>query len=150
MIKEEKIEHNPLTPSIIAQIQEYVSNETPIDLLLLYGSRAEERETPLSDIDFAYYSSSPLSFDKEADILFELGRIVGTHEVDLSAMGTLPLKSRYLILYEGKLIYCRDKILYYDLKEEMTNLYLDFKYYDDIYLKTQAQILQEAYGKRKD
>ncbi|RKX75266.1 MAG: nucleotidyltransferase domain-containing protein [Spirochaetes bacterium] len=146
MIKEKIIQGNPLTDMNLKKLIRYLEKKERIDFLILFGSYSQGQSTGLSDIDFAYYASEELSFEEESEILYEMGRILNTHEIDLVNLKKIPLKSRYIILYEGKLIFCRNEELFYDVKERVTNMYLDYKYYDDIYLSTQEQILQDEYG----
>ena len=146
MIKEKIIQGNPLTDMNLKKLIRYLEKKERIDFLILFGSYSQGQSTGLSDIDFAYYASEEPSFEEESEILYEMGRILNTHEIDLVNLKKIPLKSRYIILYEGKLIFCRNEELFYDVKERVTNMYLDYKYYDDIYLSTQEQILQDEYG----
>ena len=100
------------------------------DLLAFYlfGSYLTPFFTSLSDLDFALLPlpGVVLSWKKEAEILSECSRIVGSEDVGLVNLRTTPLVLAIKVLQEGKLLFCRNGELLADFVERTIKLYGDW------------------------
>ncbi len=112
--------------ALIRALAAVFQSEPRILCAFLFGSRATGAATPLSDIDLAYRSAPALRMDEEADLLYRLGSAAGTFEIDLVALGRLPLHSRLEILESGRLVYARAAEILPDLLERTRHEYFDF------------------------
>lgn len=112
-------------------------------LAYLFGSQANGRKGPLSDIDIAVYFDQMLGpderFDLRLEVLGELVDLFKTDDIDLVVLNDAPPLLAHRILKEGLLIFSdNDKIrLEYEVKAVLK--YLDWKPYLEKYTK-------EAFG----
>ncbi len=113
----------------------------------LFGSRATGSETPLSDIDLAYHSTSPLGLQEEADLLYQLGSAVGTFEIDLVGLTAMPLRSRLEVLESGRLVYTRAPEAVPDLLERTRHEYFDFLPFEREYHREFLSNLRQGGGR---
>ena len=101
-----------------------------VKFVFLYGSYAEKKQNKFSDIDFAVY------YDGESKERFNfrlslLGKV--PDNFDIQVFQDLPLFVRMGIL-KGKLIYCINEELVYEIANDTIKRFEDFKgyYYDYI------------------
>lgn len=101
-----------------------------VKFVFLYGSYAENRQNKFSDIDFAVY------YDGESKERFKfrlslLGKV--PDNFDIHVFQDLPLFVRMGVL-KGKLIYCINEELVYEIANDTIKRFEDFKgyYYDYI------------------
>ncbi|MBS1253289.1 MAG: hypothetical protein MAG451_02338 [Anaerolineales bacterium] len=86
----------------------------PVVLAYLYGSVAEGRPTPLSDVDIALVLASETSlnayqrFMMELDIEAELERRFGIPDTDVRSINDAPLRVQGTVITRGKLLYSAD------------------------------------------
>ena len=104
-----------------------------VKFVFLYGSYAEKKQNKFSDIDFAVY------YDGESKERFNfrlslLGKV--PDNFDIQVFQDLPLFVRMGIL-KGKLIYCINEELVYEIANDTIKRFEDFKgyYYDYIYTR---------------
>lgn len=129
MIKHRKITHHveSLFPTLVKQI----AGRSEVEVLYLYGSRASDRISPLSDVDLAVLVSSQLSRDRRFDLRMTLiglaMEILRTDEVDLQILNELPVQAQYAILKNRKVLFSRDNFRRIDFESAVVSRYLDFK-----------------------
>lgn len=102
-----------------------------ISAVLLFGSLACEKETPLSDVDLAVlYSHSLDSLDLER-VHFKVWDVVTdlleTEDIDLINLNTAPLTMQYGVIKQAKLLVLNNKAEYIDFWDQTVKYYLDFK-----------------------
>lgn len=102
-----------------------------ISAVLLFGSLATERETPLSDVDLAVlYSHSLDSLDIERvhfKVWDAITDLLETEDIDLINLNTAPLTMQYGVIKQAKLLVLNNKADYIDFWEQTVKYYLDFK-----------------------
>ncbi|MCR4442978.1 MAG: nucleotidyltransferase domain-containing protein [Peptococcaceae bacterium] len=127
MIVEKKIDFSGFEEKLNTfknKLQEFAP---PLVAAYLFGSCATGDIKPLSDIDIA------LLFDKnghaqrmEAQILIEAMNTMGTEEIDLLVLNGAPLRIKYGVLRNRRLIFCSDKYKRADFETAVIMEYLDF------------------------
>lgn len=105
--------------------------DTPVFLAFAYGSRAEGKHRPDSDLDIGYYLEH--SYERADLPLFDqmvmeeaLSRGTGM-TVDLRNLGTAPLELRGRALENGERIYCSDERARVALETSLLVRYHDSK-----------------------
>ena len=101
----------------------------------LFGSRAKNNFTPLSDIDIAVF----VNIEKAPQNLFELRlkeltalfHLFRTEDVDLVFLNEAPVELSYRILKQGILVFERDARLRVKFDEKIIRDYLDRKHFID-------------------
>lgn len=102
-----KIEHDVMQhiPLLIEKMQ----IDKDINTFYLFGSFAEGKQTPVSDIDLAVLldSNFPPSryFDKKLELLATITSVLKTDEVDLVVLNQAPPALAYRILSKGLLLF---------------------------------------------
>ncbi len=121
----------------LGKLRGIVSQFDEIKLLYVFGSRARNKTTPLSDYDFAIYLDEKTSKQKEKDIILQLiarlSIILKSNKVDVVVLNkTLSPILKYMVLKEGKLIYQKEP---YKLIAEpaIYNEYFDFQVFKRIH-----------------
>lgn len=101
----------------------------------LFGSLAEGRQGPLSDVDVAVFLRGDLTRKERSELKLSLindvSSLLGTDNFDLVVMNGAPLLLRYNIIKTGiplKGGVARQRLEFLILRD-----YLDRKYYDDLY-----------------
>ena len=114
-------------PAVIAEIAE----DKDVIALYGFGSLAEGRLKPLSDLDFGILLSDSLNkqerFRKSINLIGIFNKRLNTDAVDLVILNDGPFGFAYNIVKTGKLLYCLDQRRLIDFVEETTKMYLDFK-----------------------
>lgn len=133
MIKFKPIDSNltpyiQLLPGIFSKYQHVV-------LSYIFGSYAEGKITPLSDIDIAYLFEYSIlyqhSLELELQLESEISHILKTDEVDCICLNKAPIEIQYKIIAGGKKIYIKDEAKRTLYEASVITRYLDFKYYVD-------------------
>lgn len=100
-----------------------------IKLAYFFGSRAEKREGPSSDYDFAVYleeKDRKKMFDIKSLLMDELSRALKTDKIDVVVLNTAESPEiKYQIIKDGKLIYEKEpyRIL---VEPRILQTYFDF------------------------
>lgn len=126
-----KIEHNVM--GYIPLLIEKLKTDTDIITIYLFGSYAEGKQTPVSDIDLAVLLDGgfPPSryFEKKLALLAIITSLLKTDEVDLVILNHAPPVLAYRILSKGRLVFEKE-----DGKGQRVNFqvrsldrYFDFK-----------------------
>lgn len=102
-----KIKHDVL--EYIPLLVEKLSLDGDIVALYLFGSYAEGRQTPVSDVDLAVLLERNFPrkyyFEKKLNLLSRVTSILKTDEVDLIVLNQAPPAFSYQVLYKGKLLF---------------------------------------------
>ena len=116
------------SPAKEEEIVSLVESYGDILAFYLFGSYLTPFFTSLSDLDFALLPLPEivLSREKEAEILSECSRIVGSEDVSLLNLRTTPLTLTIKVLQEGKLLFCRNGELLADFVERTIKFYGDW------------------------
>lgn len=129
MIRFKKIEGN-VSKRIPRLIKEYLQDGNIISFFL-FGSYADNKIRPLSDVDIAVLLKGDISlrryFDYKLDLLSRAVRTLKTEEIDLVLLNEAPYDLAYNILKNGKILFCRDKKAQADFQEKIVLRYLDVR-----------------------
>lgn len=105
-----------------------------VDMIVLFGSRADGTATKHSDVDIAYMKSEQLPFEDELSIGGELAALYGTEAVDVVYLNRTSPAFMFEIMKKAKLLYAKDEIIFpqmfsYAVKRLHENMFLyDLKY----------------------
>ena len=101
-----------------------------IRFVMLYGSHAEEREMPISDIDIAvyYWASAEGRFQFRMNIAGSL-----SSRYDVHIFQDLPLHVRKDVISHGEILYQKDYVETFNIFLQTIREYEDFKPRLDIY-----------------
>jgi len=104
-----------------------------VSAILIFGSTVEGTAHPESDIDFAvlfkdksHLKSSPVKVYGE--IYEELSKNF-KGKIDIVYLHEAPLSLQFNAVNDGELIFCADAEFFYEYKDRVIMLYLDFKYF---------------------
>lgn len=119
-----------------------VARKYDLDMVVLFGSRADGTATPKSDIDIAYAKKEPLSFDEQLSLGNEMAPLFGTEAADVVHLNKASPAFMYQIMKKAKLLFSKSAMLFpnffsYAVKRLHENMFL----YD---LKLER--LSKAYG----
>jgi predicted nucleotidyltransferase len=107
---------------------EIAKNEKVV-AVILFGSFAKKRETPISDIDICVIGKR-LKEREKAEI-----ESLGNEKVRIVFFEELPLPVRYRVFKEGRFLYLKDEVFINSLKAETMTYFLDFKPVLDRYFR---------------
>lgn len=102
-----------------------------ISAVLLFGSLASDKETPLSDVDLAVLYNKNLSGEElnslHSQVLERITDLLQTDDIDLINLNTAPLSMQYGAIKQSKLLLLNNREEYVDFWEQSVKYYLDFK-----------------------
>jgi predicted nucleotidyltransferase len=128
-----------------ATITRVLREQPGVRFAVLYGSRAEERATPVSDLDVAAYVDDAGDFLAAAAALDETFPEMRVDLVDLSAQPSLVY---YEILASGRVLFAHDEDFFQKEKLRVMREYLDFRPTYERVLDAMDQRLETGtYGK---
>ncbi len=97
--------------------------------VVLFGSYAKNRETPISDIDLCVIDS--VISKKDKDNLYAKS----TDKVQVSIFSDLPVAVKFRALKEGKVLFVADKKKLDSIKADTLMEFMDFRHILDYYYK---------------
>lgn len=92
----------------IQRLERYFSQEActlGVEVAYVFGSQAEGRSGPTSDVDIAILLDHPLSAPKRHALAHELTELLATDRVDLVVLNQAPIEFRYSVIATGQPIY---------------------------------------------
>jgi len=115
-------------PSVVNQIKKI--GGAKIKFVILYGSAAEGKQTPLSDVDMAVYYEGT----KEERFKFRMEALGNVNDkFDIQTFQDLPLYIRKEIISQGKILYQKNYSEIFDVFIKTIKSFGDFKPRLDIY-----------------
>jgi predicted nucleotidyltransferase len=128
-----------------ATVTRVLREQSGVRFAVLYGSRAEGRATPVSDLDVAAYVDDAGDFLAAAAALDETFPEMRVDLVDLSAQPSLVY---YEILASGRVLFAHDEDFFQKEKLRVMREYLDFRLTYERVLDAMDQRLETGtYGK---
>jgi predicted nucleotidyltransferase len=116
-----------------------VSNDPDILALYAFGSLAKGALKPLSDLDFAILLSDRLDykqrFEKHLDLIGLFNSHFHTDDIDLVLLNEAPPRFSFHITGTGTVLVCSDRSALVDFIEKTRKLYLDFRYFREVFDK---------------
>ena len=112
--------------------------------LMLFGSFANENETPLSDVDLAYLPVANGNKTKQENIdnvlYHQLAKHLATDDITLVNLRESPALLAFAAL-QGKLLFCRNKKAFAEYKEKVLNVAPDIAQMRSDYAKNYLRAL---------
>lgn len=138
---------------ILIQKLNKILGKNQVILAYLFGSAAEEKLTPLSDVDIAILFSEKVKekdhFDKELNLASEIGSLFKIDKVDVINLKTIrdPLL-KHNAVFKGKTIFVKNKKLKFKIEKQIMKEYEDTKYLrKTAYKIMEKQIKKGTFGK---
>jgi len=135
------------------EVKRIFSKERKVVLAYIFGSSAEGRTNPLSDLDFAVHLDEELSQKKMRNTHTRLlNRLISTlgDEIDLVLMNSADLLMKFNIIKKGKLIHQRSEREKVMIESNIMDLYMDMKPYRERHVdKTLEKIKKEGLKLKK-
>ena len=107
----------------IKKIVEELKKEKFVEGIILFGSYAKGKETPLSDIDLCVIDN-PKFPEKERKKAY----LYGNDKVQISLFSELPLYIKFEVLKYGKVLFARNPRMLKEIKEKTVSDYLGHKW----------------------
>ncbi|WP_206811444.1 type VII toxin-antitoxin system MntA family adenylyltransferase antitoxin [Paradesulfitobacterium ferrireducens] len=102
-----------------------------ISAIILFGSLATGKETPLSDVDLAVLYGNHLNDNELINTHREVYSIVSdvleSDDIDLINLNTAPLSMQYGAIKSAKILLLNNREEYIDFWDRTVKYYLDFK-----------------------
>ena len=88
--------------------------------LVIFGSVARGQARSISDIDLCIVTPKDLSQSSRWDLLS-----YGTEKIDVNLFCDLPITIRLRVIREGRVMFCKNALLFHRIKAETVREYLD-------------------------
>ena len=125
MIKYKKLPNNIMHLMIKAEI--YLNDRSDISFAYLFGSLANGKPKPLSDVDIAiFFSNNEDLLEKKMEVLGDLMELLETDEIDLIVLNTAPLTLKKRILENKKIIVDKEPFFRNNYESLVLRKYFDF------------------------
>lgn len=125
----------------------FLATQPDVIAAYIFGSLAEGRATPHSDVDTAILfadASDPLAVgDRQLQLMGELERFTD-REVDVVILNTAPLILQNQVLRHGRLLYERDQRARVDFEVRAGKIYDDLKPMYDFHTRDLLQKIKEV------
>lgn len=121
----------------VEKLRNFLNRQAFVSVAYIFGSLAQGRGGPLSDIDIAVFMDKKLSkkerSKKEIFLINEISSILNTDNFDLVVMNDAPLLLNYNIIKTGKILKSgKERVA---LETKLMSDYLDRKFYDEMYTR---------------
>lgn len=134
---------------IINKLKSYFSKQ-PVELVYLFGSVAEKREKPYSDIDFAVLFDKELSsqerFDLKLKIIGYLCSILKTDKIDVVDLKEASPFLKFEAIKNRREIYIKIESKRVDFEKKVLSEYFDMQYYLKRHIAQGLINLKKEYG----
>lgn len=118
----------------IKKIVQELKKEKFVEGIILFGSYAKGKETPLSDIDLCVIDN-PKFPEKERKKAY----LYGNDKVQISLFSELPLYIKFEVLKYGKVLFARNPCMLKEIKEKTVSDYLEHKWLWEQYFKIRKE-----------
>lgn len=129
---------------------EKIAHDFALKLVYLFGSKAKEINTPVSDIDIAVFIDNYENQDLRQiflDLIFEFSQLFKSDKIDLLILNEAPITIQFKVISEGKPLFQFNPEYRADYEEKVVKLYLDFKKFEDDYYETMHKRILGAANK---
>ncbi len=120
----------PELKPILAALCEYLAAQPDVVAAYVFGSVAQGRARPQSDVDIAVLLAADLDeetrFDRRLRIGWEVERIIG-RQTDLVVLNDAPPLLQHQVLKHGRLIFERDRAARVEFEVRAGKIYADLK-----------------------
>lgn len=104
-----------------------IAEKYSLELLLLFGSRAEGTENPKSDFDVAYLSQKDLDLEKESRLIIELAPVFKSENIDLVNIKNASPLLFFAIFQKCRILYEKDSSVFPRLRAYSFKKYVETK-----------------------
>jgi len=129
-------------------LADYFSYQNDVKFALLFGSFAQECNSPVSDIDIAVYfgeNKDKLRLgEKQIEITSAIMRLCSANRVDIVILNIANPFLRFQVIKYGRLLYAKDEKSFYRFKADSLGGYQDIKPLYDLYDKIAANSLKRG------
>lgn len=139
--------YDPPMPRLDEEILRAVRDLAGVDILVLFGSRAQGIQRPDSDLDVAILPDTADSRARrylQADLAVALAHLAPEGRVDVILLDEAPMDLRQAILESGRVLLDRDPEAWKELRVRTMREYGDSEYYRRLYYEAQRQRLERG------
>ncbi|MBM4053498.1 MAG: nucleotidyltransferase domain-containing protein [Planctomycetes bacterium] len=112
---------------LLPEIRSYLESNPKILFAYLFGSLAQRKQTPLSDVDIAVYLSDTSSLPEDKlEIVGHFINILETDEIDLVILNTAPLPLAARIIENKIILADKQPFLRHNFESLTLRKYFDF------------------------
>jgi predicted nucleotidyltransferase len=134
---------NDWMPSLL----EYLAAQPDVVAVYLFGSVAQGRARPQSDVDIAVLLAADLDeeacFNRRLRMGWEVERVIG-RPTDLVVLNDAPPLLQHQVLKHGRLIFERDRAARVEFEVRAGKIYADLKPMSDFFTKVLFQEIREV------
>lgn len=136
-----------ISPSVLKNIQDYLSQQRDVVALYLFGSFGTEFQNEFSDLDLGlvFQPRELPGMGRELSIEAEISLLTGIDKIDLVNLNRAPIQLRFKAVADGTILYEADADALSGFLEDTYRFHSDYRvdlkaYYDDY-----CKALREAY-----
>ncbi len=122
-----------LTSKVLQRLKSFFEGVEGVEFVLVYGSTARGKESPMSDVDVAISFYKPPSHDEVSSIILDLAKTLKLVEdkVDLLLLrGDFPLELLFKVVRDGVFV-TGSLESYKKFRNKTISMYLDFKVFKE-------------------
>ena len=131
----------------MSSLLEYLASQPDVVAAYIFGSVAQGRARPQSDVDIAVLLSADLDeetrFDRRLRLGWEVERLIG-HQTDLVVLNDAPPLLQHQVLKHGRLIFERDRAARVEFEVRAGQIYADLKPMYDFHTRDLLQKIKEV------
>ena len=138
-------------PAIETLLQTWCEERPELLAVYLFGSQAEDRAGPRSDVDLALVARldlpRPSLWRREDRWDGELSRLLAPHcTADVFVLNLAPLSVRFRVVTVGRLLWASDVSAAYDYESYTRRRYWDFQPYQQTYDRSLEKRIKEGWN----
>lgn len=123
------------------KIIEKIAQKYSLELILLFGSRAEGKAHKKSDFDVAYSSEKKLTLEEESQMIVDLFPIFESENIDLVNLEKAPPLLFYAVFKDAKVIYEKMPSTFSSLRAYAFKKYVETKpLYNEKFSRLEKQV----------
>ncbi len=115
----------------LKKLKEYLKKQKSVRLVYLFGSRATDKQSPLSDVDIAVYLDEKLNkkqrFRTQLKLIGDICSILKRNDVDVVVMNDASVFLNFEIIKHNKVLVNKDNEERVDREVKSMKYYLDRK-----------------------
>ena len=135
------IEYNNMLDIKLENLVNKITQKYGLELILLFGSKADGATHKESDFDVAYLSKKNLTLEDEARLIIELAPVFGSENIDLVNLKKTPPLLFYAIFDKCQVLHAVNPLIFPSLRAYAFKKYVETKpLYEEKFRRLQAQI----------
>lgn len=138
-------------PSIQTQLETWCEQYPELLAVYLFGSQAEGRAGPRSDVDLALLARldlpRPFLWRREDQWASELSRLLAPHcTADVFVLNLAPLSVRFQVITLGRILWTSDALAVSDFESYTRRRYWDLSPYQEAYQRNLETRIKESWN----